>query len=552
MRLTLTAAILYLFLAPNLAIANVDSLKNIIHGTSFSSEEKIVALRELVGWFSQHQLDSALHYANVHLQWTETTGDTVRIVDALHVLGSINELRVNPVEAARFVERASHLIEQTGNQTSKFHNLNLRAAIAGDLLDPAKELYHHQQALTVAMELSDSGLITISLNNLANMYRIVGNLEKASDSYSKALEICEASGNFLGANTVMLNQAQLANDRNQFTRAIENLSPVIEYFTKHGHKKYLAFAYSTLGFSYFGLQDYQLVLTYTERCKKLLQETRSNYGLAEAHMLTGNTYAALNRNDSALHFLNLAMKLVEETQSSEELISCTKALYHFHKQHGDPTQALNYHERYIGLRDSLKGITARYTIQKTQMSFQLKKAHYHDSLLFEQVRQTEQMELQLAHSKRNTYFALALLAVILTSITVLIYLRFKNFKAKLEKQTLLNQLDKLKSAVVKDLVLADDPQITPSPAIHRPQIEQNISSKLNDTDWAILLALYQTPMLTNKALAQKVNKSFEGVRSSLKKMYRLFDLNDINGSRKAALIIKAIEFSGAETQPQTL
>lgn len=551
MRLNLATTVLYILFALSPAVANVDSLRNEVRGTSTNVTEKGKALRQLVTWYANHQLDSAMHYAHAHLHWAEASGDTIPVVDALQVLATINQFLSNPHEAEEYVEQAAHLIDQTGNLTYKFHNLNLRAAIAGDLFDSAGELHHNQQALIVATKLGDSALITMSLNNLANLHKSVGNLDEAIACYTRALEICEARNDLRRVNIIHLNQAQLSNDRGEFAQTIERLRPVIAYFTSHNHKNYLAFAYSAVGFSYFGLQDYQQALTYSKQCKKMLEETRSTYGLAEALMLMGNSYAALNKKDSALHFLTRAMDLVEEKPTPEEFRSCSKALYEFHKQQNNPTQALHFYERYIAVKDSIEGIAARNKIQEAQMRFKLNEAHYQDSLLFEQVLQTERMEEQIAQSKRNTYFAIALFAIILSSIVVLIYLRFKNLKEKLEKRTLLNQLDKLKSAVVKDLVLADEPHAAHSPAIDRLGIEKSLSVKLNDTDWAILLELYQTPMLTNKDLAQQVNKSFEGVRSSLKKMYRLFDLNQTTGNRKAALIIKAIELSCKEDGSKT-
>ena len=546
MRRTLALVILYFLLAPGLAFAGVDSLKTVLQNTEISVKERVRVSRKLLSYYSQRQLDSALHYAQVHLGWTEASGDTVLIIDALHALASISEYRLEPDEADRYVKKASDLIDQIGDLPSKFHNHNLRAAIADDRFDSAEELHFQQQALMVANQLADSALITIALNNLANFHKAVGNFEKAHDCYVKALAICEALGNDLGAKMVILNQAQLDNDQKQFSQAVERVMPAMNYFKDNGHSNYLAFAYSSLAASYYGLEQYQQVLIYANWSEKILQETGSAYGLAEAYTLKGNALSALGKADSASFFLTQALKLVEANRSPEELRSCYKSLYEFHKKHGAPSQALHFHERYIGVRDSIEGIANRNKIENVRLDFKLKEAHYQDSLLFEQVRQAEQMEFQLAQSKRNTYFVFAIIAIVLISLTVLIYLRFKNIKEKLEKQSISNQLDNLKSAVMKDLVLTDEPKATPPADLHRERIENNLSAKLNDTDWDILLALYQTPMLTNKTLAQQVNKSFEGVRSSLKKMYRLFDLTETQGNRKAALIIKAIELSSVD------
>ena len=74
------------------------------------------------------------------------------------------------------------------------------------------------------------------------------------------------------------------------------------------------------------------------------------------------------------------------------------------------------------------------------------------------------------------------------------------------------------------------------------KIESFIDAKLNESDQNILTTLYNDPVISNKELSEKVSLSYEGASSSLRKMYRLFDMKRTK-NMKLALIMKATHIS---------
>lgn len=75
--------------------------------------------------------------------------------------------------------------------------------------------------------------------------------------------------------------------------------------------------------------------------------------------------------------------------------------------------------------------------------------------------------------------------------------------------------------------------------LNKDTLQRMLGGKLNDTDWSLLLVLLEDPNASNKILAERISISHEGVRSSLKKMYRLFQIEEKVTNKKMALIIKA-------------
>lgn len=85
--------------------------------------------------------------------------------------------------------------------------------------------------------------------------------------------------------------------------------------------------------------------------------------------------------------------------------------------------------------------------------------------------------------------------------------------------------------------------IDQSLTLDRSNIEAHISKELNTSDWLILETLYKYPTKSNNELAEEVNISYDGLRSSLKKMYRLFNIDGKVTNKKLALLVEALRYS---------
>jgi predicted HTH transcriptional regulator len=79
--------------------------------------------------------------------------------------------------------------------------------------------------------------------------------------------------------------------------------------------------------------------------------------------------------------------------------------------------------------------------------------------------------------------------------------------------------------------------------LNKDEIEKKTNTKLNQTDWKILNILSETPTITNKLLAEKLYLSVPGIRSSLSKMYAVFNIDPGYRDKRLLLIIEATKLS---------
>ena len=105
----------------------------------------------------------------------------------------------------------------------------------------------------------------------------------------------------------------------------------------------------------------------------------------------------------------------------------------------------------------------------------------------------------------------------------------------------MTQIDELK---YKDNLQDNIEQVIEKKEVNldRDKLIAHIDANLNESDWIIIQTLYKDPAISNKELADLVALSVEGTKSSLKKMYKHFEIPS-SRSMKLSLIIKVIAIS---------
>jgi len=121
-----------------------------------------------------------------------------------------------------------------------------------------------------------------------------------------------------------------------------------------------------------------------------------------------------------------------------------------------------------------------------------------------------------------------------------LFLKLRQIKSKALREKLIAEITLLKSGKERRTVLDIKQQSVLE--LDKEKIQLSINKKLNDSYWKILNIVFINPVIVNKEIAEKVNLSVEGTSSSLRKMYRLFNL-DNSKDKKLALVMEAARIS---------
>jgi hypothetical protein len=140
----------------------------------------------------------------------------------------------------------------------------------------------------------------------------------------------------------------------------------------------------------------------------------------------------------------------------------------------------------------------------------------------------------------NNYLLLFLGLVALLFLVFLFFFGIRVKRIKKEQLVLLKEIENLKKTHI------DNPTrkltSTKNIDLDRNKIETEVTNKLNESDWKIINQIMENPTISNNELANQVSLSVEGTRSSLKKMYRAFEIPSSRNMR-LTLVIKLVQIS---------
>ncbi len=163
---------------------------------------------------------------------------------------------------------------------------------------------------------------------------------------------------------------------------------------------------------------------------------------------------------------------------------------------------------------------------------------YSDWIIEDQRRRMNQeMEKSKGHLKMMAIYIIVGLVII---FIVACFFRRRYSNAKHERDLLLQQISDLKMRGVA--LSVSEPGNRKALELDKLKIEKAIESKLGESAWMILNLIFEDPSISNKDIAENVSLSIEGVSSSLRRMYTIFDITT-SSNKKIALIMKASEIS---------
>ncbi|NQX98531.1 MAG: winged helix-turn-helix domain-containing protein, partial [Flavobacteriales bacterium] len=195
-------------------------------------------------------------------------------------------------------------------------------------------------------------------------------------------------------------------------------------------------------------------------------------------------------------------------------------LYTFYKRNGNYKKSLEMHELYVNTKDSINNIEAQRQVIRQEFEYQ-----YEKQVAIDKVAYLKQQKLDALTLQYERYIIAG--GFVLLLILVSVFLRIRFIKRLAEKKLLLQEIKLLKTeTVIKKAV--NSSESNKQFELDKSKIEISIGASLNQSDWKILTTLYLNPVISNKEISAQVFLSIAGVRSSLGKLYRLFDIQKTN------------------------
>ena len=438
---------------------------------------------------------------------------------------------------------------------------------------------YYQKSYEICKTLKDQTRIAILLNNIGNAYLQKVDYIRALDNYYKALEIKESSLNKEYAGMTYGNIGLIYFDLGDYKKALSYQNKALIIFEESGNKRASALAYNNIGNIYKARNERNTSMTYLKKALKIFEDIQNNMGTAGTSINIASVLMENEEYDLALTYLQKAEKIAEEGDFKLELVKAlseigvlhskknnynkaysyssralalaqevgdvstisnsSEILWEIYKESGEYKKALEMHELHIMYRDSsdTEAFRRELAIKDFQKKQKLDKAKAKQQLLKEKNRRLKEEKV-----KQIWIFVFSIFIV---GFILMYYL--KKRKDKNERKLLLREIEILQENLASKSFIANTAKKEREIKLNRSAIECKLEIKLNETQWNILSKLVEVPTINNKELADQISLSYEGVRSSLKKLYFLFDLRKDSGKNmRMELIILALRHSQEE------
>ena len=470
--------------------------------------------------------------------------DTARL-EAMHSIILIEYLFSQPDSAFFYSQLQFNLAKKKGLRKYMANSLNIQGVALSIQGDYYKAIIYHNKSLKIREEIKDQQGIASSYNNIGSIYADQNDYSKAIEYYSNSLKIKKKINDKYGIANSYSNIGLIYDNLGNYTKAIKHYNTSLKIHKAINHKQGIAIALGNLGTTYLYQKNYNTAIDYFNRALAIQEEVEDKRGLANSMMNLGkihsilgdslsNTNATLSKSmyAKALDFSSRALIVAKQVGAVNEIRDASMNLYISYKHIGNYNQSLKMYELYTNTKDSIGNIETQRHVIRQEFKYQ-----YEKQVALSKADFIKQQKLDRLSRQNERYVIIGTFSLILILFGV--YLRIRFIRKQAEKEILLQEIKFLKTeTVIKRVVNSNELM-----QLDKSKIDMNIEGSLNPSDWKILNVLYSNPVISNKEIAAQVSLSIDGVRSSLRKMYRLFDIQKSNENQRIALVIKATKIS---------
>ncbi len=188
--------------------------------------------------------------------------------------------------------------------------------------DIDKAISYHLKSLSLKEQNHDRQGVAISYNNLGSIYKDQGDLTSAVNCYSKALKIFEAKSDNRYIAITLNNLGRIYQNQDDYTKALENYKRAKKLFDYIGEKQSCALTLNNIGEVYEDTGESETALKHYYEAKGIRESIGDKVGVGNSCIFLAAVYNKAGQSDSALILLN---KSVECFTGNENNYSLTQA-----------------------------------------------------------------------------------------------------------------------------------------------------------------------------------------------------------------------------------
>ncbi len=362
-----------------------------------------------------HHTDSVAILAQKTLQLSKELAYTKGKINARILLGAYYSDKGNSDSAFAQLRKARKLAQDTRHTNLEVKSLNYMANEYGFNGQYAHSLKTYLEGIELAKAAGNKPMLSILYENVANVYADQKDFEEALQYYNLVKKINEDLGNEVFSAETNSNLASVYADMEKLDYAMFHVNKSIATFEKEDIPEWLAYAYEIKGKTYLKDGEFKWALYWYKQAELLHKKLHDDRGKINLYNGIAAAYLGQQQDSISLDYAYRSMALSNRINYLEGKQECAKLLYNLSKKNGDLLCALEYHEIFQELSDTLSK-------NKTKMSLELLKT----KTAYESQKEHLITENDKALAKQRRYINLTLFIILI--IGLIAYLMFRSRK----------------------------------------------------------------------------------------------------------------------------
>lgn len=282
------------------------------------------------------------------LKLWQSLEDTWNVAETFLDLGIVRTKMLDYPRALEYYEKALPLFPETPEEAiaSKATTLNNLADIYRRLGELRKSLGYFERSLALK---KPGRSRAISLDNIGGVYYALSDYQQAMEYHQQALTMFRSQGNIRDEAVALNNIANVWGKIGDLNRSLEYLKQALVLIRQTGDKNEEAGYLYNAGNCTLAMSDYARALDYTNQAISIFQTTKNMRGYADAMTLTCKTFRATGEYDKAMNACNIALPLHrthKDRPSEYETLSTMSSIY---EKQGDRSKALELRQEALRL-----------------------------------------------------------------------------------------------------------------------------------------------------------------------------------------------------------
>ncbi len=352
----------------------IDSLEKILPKTT--EIQKVDVLNELAWNYKFIDQDKCRKFAEESAGLASKISYPEGLAYAQRNLGVYYFVTNNYPESEKYLHQCIQTAKEYQLNFQEAKALNLLGVISREKLDYSTALEYHQAALTIYRQLLINDEITGVLNNMAMVYELIHESDKALETYLEVLEKEEASGNIEGIARTSNNLGYLYFKTDDYEKSVIAFTKALEAAKIAGNNNFLASAYHGLGASFDGLHNDDAAITNLYLAAGINRIAGNDNWLANNYSNLVQIYMRKKNYQTASKLLDSAILIYEQNNRTVELISALNIKGMIRFDLGDFSTAEEFFRKSIRISDSVDVLLSNnayynlYQLEKQQGKYQ--------------------------------------------------------------------------------------------------------------------------------------------------------------------------------------